>query len=246
MKIKITLVKLGYIEHLVDFRKIENWKSEIFEIIENQCVEHLPEGDITDSYLDQKFNRENIAEIITQSENSDITVAIMRYRFIDNFYMHRVGGNCVAISLFGIPEILNIENISVENFIIKQIYEICAIKYLLKEISDDDIYRVVHRDTRGCLFDMNGDKMDNLYNTEKPIICESCKTKFREKQVESKIIPVFEKELKRIEKPLILRIERTIKKYPLISMVITGLIAVSLSIIANLIYDLIKMTYCIQ
>ena len=234
-------MKLGCIGHLVDFNKLSNWDSKIFEITEIQSIEHLSNGDTEDSYLDQKFNKTDLGKIVTHSETSDITIAIMKYRFIDNFYMHRIGDNCVAISLYGISNILNADNISIENFILKQIYEICAIKCLLKDFSDNEVYAITHRDTRGCLFDLNGDREDILYNTEQPIICESCKSIFKKKQVNSKIVLDIEKELKRIRKPWILRIEKSIKKHPFFSVLISGFIAVFLSIIANIIWDIAKM-----
>lgn len=240
MKIKITLIRLGHIRHLVNLENIKKWKSNIFEIEEIQCLEYLPESNIEDGYLDQKYTKGELDKKISCPSTSDIAIAIMPYRFIDNFYMHRINEKCVVISLFGIPEILELDNISIENFILKQIYEICAIRNLVNDISSDDVYRIVHRDTRGCLFDMNGNREDILFNTEKPIICESCIDKFKKKQINSNIISTFEKELKKIKKPLILRLERRIRKYPFASLIISGLIAISLNLIASLIWDVVK------
>ena len=238
-KIKITLIKLGYVNHLANFRKLEKWRSRIFEISEIHCVEHLPDGDVNDFYLDQKFSIDRLESLIECPKNSDIAIAIMPYRFLDNFYMHGINKNCVIISLYGISKILEVDNISMENFILKQIYEICAIKYLVSDVSSEDVYKFVHRDTRGCIFDLNGEITDILYNTEKPIICESCKDTFKRKQVDSGIITLFNRELKRIKKPLILRVEKYIKKYPFASVILSALIAVSLNILASLIWDLI-------
>lgn len=105
----------------------------------------------------------------------------------------------------------------------------------MNDISSDDVYQFVHMDTRGCLFDMNGERSDILYNTEQPILCDECKGKFKSKQVELEIISQFEKELKRIKKPLLLRIERWIKHYPLFALLISALTAITLNIIANII-----------
>lgn len=237
MKYKITLIKLGHVGRLVNLQKVKKWESKLFEITEIQCVDHLPESDIDDGYLDQKYTKEKLQSLISCPKDSDFAVAIMPYRFIDDFYMHRIGTNCVVISLYGISEILELEHISIENFVIRQLYEVCAIKCLISDISSDNVYELVHRDTRGCIFDMNGDRADILYNTEAPIICESCKDMFRRKQINSKMIVTLEKELKRIKKPLILRIERTIKRYPLVSIIVSGLIAILLNILANYIWD---------
>lgn len=239
MKYKVALIRLGHTQHLVDFQFIKKWKSKLFSITTVQCIEHLPDSDIADGYLDVKYSREKLQSLVSCPQDCDYAVAIMPYRFTDNFYMHRINANCVVISLYGIPEILKVNNIAAEHFIIKQLYEICAIKYLMSDISSDDVYNFVHLDTRGCLFDMNGERGDILYNTEQPIICEECKGKFKSRQVELEVISQFEKELKRIKKPTILLIEKWIKKYPLFAILLSALGAIFLNIIANLICKLL-------
>ena len=239
MKYKVALIRLGHTQHLVDFQFIKKWKSKLFSIATIQCIEHLPDGDIADGYLDVKYSREKLQSLVSCPQDCDYAVVIMPYRFTDNFYMHRINANCVVISLYGIPDILKADNISIEHFIIKQLYEICAIKHLMSDISSDDVYNFVHLDTRGCLFDMNGERSDILYNTEQPIICEECKGKFKSRQVELEVISQFEKELKRIKKPAILLIERWIKRYPLLAMLLSPLGAIFLNVMANLIGELL-------
>jgi len=167
-------------------------------------------------------------------------VAIMPYRFEDNFYIHRISNKCVIISLYGIADILKSNNISIEHFIIKQLYEICAMRHLTNDLLSDDVYKLVHSDTRGCLFDLNGERSDILYNTEQPIICEECKGKFKSKQTPTEIIKIFECELKKIKKPLALRVERWIKKYPLLSIIISALTAIIMNISASFLWEYIK------
>jgi len=241
MKKKITIVKVGHVDHLANCKKIKSWKSDIFEIVEIQSVEHLPDSEMHDGYLDQKFTRESLRNVISCPVHSDFTGAITSCRFIDNFYMHRLGNNCVGISLYGITEILEIENISIENFIIKLFYEICALSLITDISNNDEVYNIVHRDTRGCLFDMNGDRTHILYNTEKPIICNSCKEKFNKKQIPQGIISTFNKELKKIKKPTILKLERYIKKYPFVSMIISALIALTINSVLNVLWKLSKL-----
>ncbi len=240
MKINITLVKIGQVEYLAEYSRITKWKSKLFKIRNIQCISDAPESDVNDEFLDNKYTKEGLKEIVTCPNESDLAIAIIPYRFDDNFYMHRLSNNCVGLSLYGITDILRCEGISMENFILKQIYEICALNYLVEGLSTDDVYNYVHLDTRGCLFDMNGDRQDILRNTEKPIICDSCKNKFGKKQIDPKYISILEKEIKRLKKPFILRIENIIKKYPLVSLAITALTAISLNLISNLIYELIS------
>jgi len=238
-KIKITLIKVGYIDHLINFKKIQKWKSKLFEITDVQCIEHLPNSDIIDGYLDQKFTKESLGKLINKSKNANITVAITSCRFIDEWYMHLIGDNCIGLSIYGINKILDNKNIPIETFIIKELYFINTL-YLLGVIDESAIFDIVHRDMRCCLFDFNGDRTEILYNTEKPKICDSCKNILKQKQFQQNTINILEKELNKIQRPFVLRIERYIKKHPFISMIISAFIAIGISAIFELIWKLIK------
>lgn len=58
--------------------------------------------------------------------------------------------------------------------------------------------------------------------------------------MQSETITLFEKELKRIKKPLVLRIEKWIQKYPLFSILISALTAIFINILANYLWELFK------
>ncbi|MBI9066934.1 MAG: hypothetical protein JEZ09_06555 [Salinivirgaceae bacterium] len=240
MKKKIAIVKLGHIDHLLNIDKIKNWSSSLFEIVHIHCIDYLPDSDVEDGYLDKKYTRNGLSEKMKCPTDCDYAIGIMRYRFEDNFYLHRINKKCGVISLNGIEDILRKESISLENFIIKQIYEIVALTHLVGDMSSDEVYKYVHLDTRGCLFDMNGERTDILYNTEKPIICDSCREAFRKQQINSDVVKKLERELPKIRKPFIISIEKKIKKYPLLSVIISALVPITLSIIANLICELIE------
>lgn len=240
MKLKIALIKIGQVEYFANYNKITKWKSKLFEIGTIQCVADAPDSDVFDGYLDKKYTRECLKTVISCPKGYDFAIAIMPYRFEDNFYLHRLSENCVVLSLYGISDILRYDDISMENFILKQIYEICALNYLVDDLSTDEVYNYVHLDTKGCLFDMNGDRSDILRNTEKPIICPSCKSKFGKKQIDVRFISMLENEIKRLKKPLLQRVENFIKKYPLLSIITTTLITIILNIVSTVLYELIS------
>jgi hypothetical protein len=239
-KIKIAIVILGHSNLQFEVKNIKNIGSNIFEVTSLEEVSDLPETNLEDGYLDQKFERAQIGTLIKCPDSADIALGIMSYRFNDNFYMHRVGKNCAVVSLYGIDGILDRKSISMDNFIKKQLYEITALYLLCNDLISDDVYKLVHRDTKGCLFDLNGDRQDIIYNTETPIICEACKSKFRKIQIEGNILELFQKELKNIRKPLIQRLERAIQKYPLISITISAMAAILLNLAASAIWEKIK------
>jgi hypothetical protein len=239
-RIKISLILLGHSDNLFSVNKVKNWKSDLFEINCIQRIKTLPDSEINDSFLDQKYCREQIEGIVDCPEQSDIAFGIMGYRFIDNFYLHRIKDKCVVLSLYGINEILTRNLISIENFIIKNIYEIIAIKWMFGNISTDEVYSIAHRDTRGCLFDFNGDRQDIIYNTEKPRLCDACKSSFNKKQIDENLITRLKNELLKINKPRIQRVEIFIKKFPLFSIFLSGIIAIILNLIANMLWELLK------
>jgi hypothetical protein len=112
---------------------------------------------------------------------------------------------------------------------------------LFNDLTDDKVYKFVHDDTRGCLFDLNGDKRDIIYNTEKPIICDECKGKISNYAIPKNFIGDIQKELVKINKPFLEKIEIFIKKYLWFSISLTLIIPVILNLLSNWIWDLFKV-----
>lgn len=239
-KQKITLIILGHSSNLFSVKRIGNWKSKLFQIANIQTIENLPESKVDDGYLDQKFETDQLSDLIQCPPETDIAIGIIAYSFVDNFIIHRLGAKRVVISLHGINDLLSRDSISIDNFVLKHIYEVLALKLLLGDIDNDEVHSIVHKDTRGCLFDFDGDKQDVIYNTEKPKLCEACKSEFKRRQIDANIMGDFERELKRINKPMVQRIELFIKKYPLSSLLTTGIVAIVLNVIASAIWETIR------
>jgi hypothetical protein len=242
-KIKIAVICIGHAKFLFNLEKIMKWRSDTFVITNNQNIELPPESDVEDGYIDQKYDVAQIRKIVKCPSDSDIAFGIMANRYIDNYYLHRVNNKIAVLSLYGMQNILMEKNISIENFIIKQLYEVSILKQAYGELAIEDIPKPYHLDTRGCLFDINGDKYDIVFNTEKPKICETCKTFLKQKQIDSNYIENVEKNLRRIKKPIVLRVELFIKKYPLISVLFSGLFAILLNVLANLVWDILHKCF---
>lgn len=238
--ITIKIVVIGHLRHQLDLRMIKRFKSQFFKIGVVEKINTLPTPNKEDGFLDVAYSREEIESLLSNVNSAEIVVGIMNYRFDDNFYMHRTGSNKVCISIAKIDGLLLENNISLENFIIKNLFEIIVLKNAFGDVINDDIYNLVHQDTRGCLFDLNGDKYDVLYNTEKPIICDSCKAFFNGKSLPANFIKNIEAELKRIRKPLICTIELFIKKYPFFSVSLALLTSIVVNLISNVIWEFLK------
>ena len=240
MKISIKIVLMGHLRHHLNLKSLQSVKSKYFKIETVEHIDNLPEPKNNDGYLSIVYAKDEISNFLKKTECSGICVGIMNYRFEDNFYMHRVGNNKMCISIAEIDHLLLENEISIENFIIKCIYEAVVFYKIFGNIVDDRVYGFVHRDTRGCLFDLNGDTNDILYNTEKPNICDECCGKINHYSLPSDFLKTIKKELKNIKKPKIKAIEIFIRKYPLFSVLITFVISVVINIISSYLWECIK------
>jgi hypothetical protein len=239
-KIQIKIILIGHLRHSLNLRKIKQFQSRFFEINEIEKISNLPAPKKDDGFLNIEYSREEIKSLLDSVNSAKLVIGIINYRFNDNFYMHRTGNNKLCISIADIDSLLLENNISLENFIMKNIFEVIVLKNTLGTITSDDIYNLAHQDTRGCLFDLNGDKYDVIFNTEKPIICDSCKAFINSKSLPQNFIKNIERELKKIKKPIICTIELFIKKYPLFSVLLALLTSIIINIMSNIIWELLK------
>jgi len=237
--LNIKLVIIGHSDRVVNFDLIKKYKSKFFNFLDIERINHLPNPVKDDGYLDIVYSKTEIQRIMNDIEYDGLSIAIMNYGFNDNFYMHRVGTNKVCISIYGLESILSEKKISIENFIIKNVYEIFIFNQL-KILNDEDENEFLHSDTRGCLFDMNGDKRDIVYNTEKPIICDECKGKINNKLIPKNFLEDIQGELLKIDKPFIKKIENFISKYPLFSVLVTFFFSTLINLFSNWLWEMIK------
>lgn len=241
MVVNIKLIIIGHSDRVVNFGLIKKYKSKFFKFSDIERINSLPNPEKDDGYLDIEYSKAEVQAIMKDIEFDGLCIAIMNYGFNDNFYMHRVGVNKVCISIFGLESILNKKNISIENFVIKNTYEIFIFYKILKNlINNQEVYRFIHNDTRGCLFDLNGDKRDIIYNTEKPIICDECKGKISQKSIPKNFLEDIQRELSKIDKPFIKKIENFIAKYPLFSILATFIFSTIINLFSNWIWGLIN------
>lgn len=129
-KVQIALVVLGHSGLMIDVRSIVKRSSKVYEIISLNEISNLPLSNIDDGFLDQKYEKDDLSNYIKCPAEADIALGVMPRRFSDNFYLHRVNSKCAILSIYGIEDILAKRLISIENFVIKQLYVVSAI-YLL-------------------------------------------------------------------------------------------------------------------
>ncbi|MFZ3018310.1 MAG: hypothetical protein WA056_07640 [Gallionella sp.] len=236
-KIKVKLVTLGNLKYPVDFSIVENWKSEIFEAHHVDQIQALPDSDGVDwSYPDTQ-----LSELIAPDADYDFTIGIINARLEDNFYLRPLANNVGVLSLHETAEILHYSNLALESFIVRIIYEVCAIYLESGRTVSVNATALVHDETRSCLYDLTANKADIIFSSSHPIICEPCKARIMGGQVPREFLATIEKELKRIKKQRYYRMVDFVKAHPLTALLITSATALILNIVANFIYDCIKL-----
>lgn len=236
-KIKVKLVTLGNLKYPVDFSIVENWKSEIFEAHHVDQIQTLPDSDGDDwSYPDTQ-----LSQLIAPDADFDFTIGIINARLEDNFYLRPLARNVGVLSLYETAEILHYSNLSLESFIVRTIYQVCAIYLESGRAISVNATSLVHDETRSCLYDLTANKADIVFSTAHPIICEPCKARIMGGQVPREFLATAEKELKRIKKQRYYRMADFVKAHPLTALLLTSATALILNIVANFIYDGIKL-----
>ena len=234
---KIQLVKIGQIKARIDYSSIEVWISAFFEISGMSEVPQIGVDHFGDGYI---FPNTKLKEFLTHNPKYDLTVGITDQPIEGNFYMHRLDAHTAVISLHEIKDILRLENIPVENFILRCLYEMVVFFYEGGGAVDDMVYLLPHDETRGCLFDMNVFKDDIIFSSVRPTICSACETRLNAKALPPKFVSIIKKEIKKLDKRLYYRIVDFTKIHPLVSISITAGFAVILNLLANFIYDVLK------
>jgi hypothetical protein len=145
-----------------------------------------------------------------------------------------------------VKEILEDKNIPLVNVIYRLLY---AYTILYKRSGDripdfGEAPGFTHDETRGCLFDMNGIKVDLVASCHKPIICDECRERLRQERVSNEIIEKAQREILKIRSDRYYILLDFLKKHPIWSIVISSIYAiilgVSASVMASFIYDWIR------
>ncbi len=235
---KVKLCRLGCFNHSIDFSKLEKWSSNYFVISGTRIKADIDVNHFKDDYVyPTKMISEDMGEI---EPDYDLLIGLVDQPLENNFYMHRIDENRAVLSIYPVLEFLKQENIPVENYIIRCIYEMVIFLYENGGKINNLVHLIPHHETRGCLFDMNVFVERIVYSSDKPIICNECQARLRKRPIPTGLIEGVQKELKRIKKHLFYRIEKVVKKNPIQAFLIASLFAVFLNVLASAIYDYFK------
>jgi hypothetical protein len=234
-RIRIKLGIIGYLPFEFNRKTLKNWKSNVFEIVDEIDDFHFTnDSDI----LDWSFSDKLLSKELPIKYDGDFFVGITYVPIEDNFYSRRLDNNRLVLSYFEIYQVLKTENIPVENFLLRTLYASCLV-YLRNEQSipeSTDWLGYTHDDTRGCLFDMNGNKIDVIFSLDPPTICDDCINKIRIDKVPDSSTNLIKKEIKRIKKGLFYKITQFVREKPILSIFLSAVFGILISLTASVIY----------
>jgi len=234
--ITFTIITLGHIKHRINVDRIRSWPSKLFKISGISACTNIPDGKVGW----QQFTDDDL-DFVRLDTNADITVAITEYALEENYYIRRITSGVVVLSLYEVADVLGRQNIPIEHFIIRNLYEIAMLFLLYGSLQPTrtGVPSIIHDETRSCLFDMNGLKCDVEYSTSKPSICSQCHAALSRSQLPNDTLRKLEKELKRIRKPLYHRIVGFVKQRPILSLWIAIVAGIILELVGNGLYDVL-------
>lgn len=231
-QVNITIVILGYADSLFDLDFLKKYKSSFFKI-NNICTKRiLTIPDISNGRLNIEYSPKDIEKLLSDVAG-DLVIGIIDSPLTQGFFSCSAGRNKYCLSIRKPRFILEKSDIRIENFILKYIY-----KYILFSKST---HLRSHRDTRRCLFDLNGDLQDIVFNTERVTICNECKTKLEKKNLPQGYIKLFEKELLRIDKDTMKKVKLWLQAHVYIAMLLSGIVSLLISILGNILYKYLSM-----
>lgn len=241
---KVTLATIGHMPRDFDRKKVKKWQSSVFELADEiesyslPCDSDGPEWEFSDSALEM---------VLPDKFDGNFLIGIVNVPLQHNWYSRRLSNNRVVFSFHEIRYFLMSENIPLENIVLRALYAYTLLFNKsggrIPDYGEKGI-EFTHDETRGCLFDFNGLKSDIVYSCHRPIICQECVERLRNKRISDETIEKCSEEIKKIQKDMFYRISDFIKHHPLRSLAISIFSAIILgacgSILGSMVYDYIK------
>lgn len=238
--LRIQLAVLGQPPPDFDARELLDWKSRVFEIhphIESYQLNEDSGGE------DWQFTDQQLEKYIRRDPSCDLLVILVKVKLQYNWYLRRLSDNRVLFTFYELDQILRFHGLPLKNLALRVFYGASLVyrRYgdRIPPASEDTNY--AHDETRGCLFDMNAEKMDVIHSLHQPRLCEYCISQLKLSRVSNELVQAVQSELRRIKKPLIDRIANFIRAHTIWSIVLSILSAIILgtltSLLATLIYE---------
>ena len=242
--VNIRIITTGQLASELNITKIITWESVLFKVVDYQqhnlnLVPDLPNWGYSDGNLNANLPTTEVLDIGAMiNETVHINVFVLDAPLEYNYYSRILNNDCVVITYYQIREILYKEDIPLENFVLRLLYAYSFI-YMAKQgehMAMSDEVRFAHA-RKGCLFDMCGIKTEVIYSSVSPSFCRDCEVKLNGR-VQTSVVNKVRKELKHIRKDFYHRALSFLKNHPCYSLIISGLVAIVLNIVSNVIFEM--------
>lgn len=238
--LNVALVSLGQQKQPIDMALLCQWRSRVVSIHHAAAIAYTPNA-IGNAW---QYPDDQLRNLVKPVEGADITVAIVSAPIERNFYSRRLGNNVVVFSIHEMAHILNAANFQLEHFILRNIYQIAIYFHALNgSVPDSNSMSWSHHDIRRCLFDMNSQKTDVLYSMHQPKLCDACRARIGQHQVDPDLLHALDAELPRLRRKLFFQIVDWVKLHPIYSLLLTAAFSIALNIIASIIFEKAKRAW---
>lgn len=239
-QLKIKIFLFGTMPFEINLDKIRRWRSSLFKVDDIKTIKDeerifLPDDalesktiDISKQTIDLILNK---FEFIKHDELIDINLIVGYMDLGNDWFLCSLKDykmeNTIILSYQKIYDELIQNNIPLENLILSAIYTYSIIFLKNNRLPTRiEEMKMMHLDTRGCLFDFTNDVTDVKFYTNYPIICSRCQETILCEKIN---IEKINKELQRIRKTFFYRLYENIKSNILIYALLTSFISALLT-----------------
>lgn len=226
-----------------DVRELVSWRSDAFAVspnIESFQLNEDAKGE------DWEFTDAQFENIVRRDPACTFLIVFVTVKLEKNWYLRRLSDNRAVFTFYEMDQIVRHHRLPLKNLALRVLYAAVLVfkRYGNRIPRASENANYAHDETRGCLFDMNANKMDVVHSLHQPCVCERCCSQLKQAQVSNELLEIVNKELRRIQKPLVDRLGDFVRAHTIISILLSLISALMLGIMASLIaawlYEVIK------
>ncbi|GEM_PF-613293 len=230
----IQIAIIGHQPPDFDARELASWRSDVFAVspnIESFQLNEDAEGE------DWEFTDAQFEAIVRRDPTCDFLIVFVTVKLEKNWYLRRLSDNRAVFTFYEMDQIVRHHRLPLKNLALRVLYAAVLVfkRYRNRIPLASENTNYAHDETRGCLFDMNANKMDVVHSLHRPCVCERCCSQLKQAQVSNEFIEIVNKELRRVQKPLVDRLGDFVRAHTVISIILSLISALILGIAASLI-----------
>lgn len=239
-KVTIKVSVLGQLPPDFDREALLRWKSSVFSVSDTAETYHLHDDAKGNNW---EYTDEQLEQYLRPPFSEDFHVILVNVPLENNWYVRRLTGNRVVFTFHEIADILRLHHIPLKNIVLRVLYAFTLVyrRYENRVPAAIEITNYTHDETRGCLFDMNASKSDVIHSCHQPRICDACVSDLRKAHISNEQIGSVQSEIRQIKKPLFNRITEFVRQHPILSFLISVVIALVVgatgSLLGNILYQ---------